>query len=266
MSKGVLVYAFNNESIDYIKQAEFLAKRIQQYLKLPTSIVTDATITSDVFDKVITVDVKDYTAKIYNNGHGSQSLSFKNTARAESYNLTPYDQTLVMDTDIIVCDDQLAHCFDQQHDLCMYRDAYDLAQTRNYKEFDKISETSVDFYWATCVYFTKTKINKVFFDLVKHISENWKHYRMVYQIVQPTFRNDFAFSIAVHIMNNHTTGNFVHPMPGKLYYTLDKDVLIDIQDTELMFLVDDGNNKFTPIKTKDMTIHAMNKFSLEELL
>ena len=27
------------------------------------------------------------------------------------------------------------------NDLCMYRDAYDLAQTRNYKEFDKISVT-----------------------------------------------------------------------------------------------------------------------------
>ena len=44
-----------------------------------------------------------------------------------------------------------------------------LAQTRNYKEFDKISETGVDFYWATCVFFRKTAVNKIFFDLVKHI-------------------------------------------------------------------------------------------------
>ena len=55
-------------------------------------------------------------------------------------------------------------------------------------------------------------------------------------------------------------------MPGKLFYTLDKDILVKMTNRRLTFLVDDGNNKFTPIKTKDMTIHAMNKFSLEELL
>ena len=266
MTKGVLVFAFNNESIDYIKQAKNLAMRMERFCNLPTSIVTDVDVRTTVFDRVIKVNVKDYTAKIYNNGHGSESLSFKNTARAESFDLSPYDETLVVDSDVIVCDSQLSNCFDQPNDLCMYRDAYDLAQTRNYKEFDKISETGVDFYWATCVFFRKTAVNKIFFDLVKHISENWKHYRMTYQITQPTFRNDFAFSIAAHIMNGHTKGDFVHPMPGKLFYTLDKDILVKMTNRRLTFLVDDGNNKFTPIKTKDMTIHAMNKFSLEELL
>ena len=40
--KGVLIFARNNAQIDYIKQAHFLAKRIKEYLDLPTTIVTDS--------------------------------------------------------------------------------------------------------------------------------------------------------------------------------------------------------------------------------
>lgn len=266
MSRGILVHAFNNETIDYVKQAKMLATRARMYLDLPTTIVTDVDITDDIFDHVVQTTVKDYTSKIYNNGNTAQSLSFKNTARADSYYSSPYDETLVLDTDIVICDDQFASCFEQPFDLCMYKDAYDLAQTRNYSEFNTISETGPNFYWATCVFFRKTNVNKVFFDLVKHISDNWKHYRMSYQIVQQTFRNDFAFSIAAHIMNGHENGTFVHPMPGTLFYTLDRDILLDINNDQLTFLLDDGTTNLTPLKTKGMTVHTMNKFSLEELL
>ena len=59
MTKGVLLFASNNKSIDYVKQAIFLAKRISKYMDLPTSIVTDTDIESmypndvDVFDYII---------------------------------------------------------------------------------------------------------------------------------------------------------------------------------------------------------------------
>lgn len=265
MSKGILVHAFNNEQVDYVKQAIFLAKRARKHLNLPVSIVTDCDV-PDVFDKVIKITKDGYTQKVYNNGHQAQQLTFKNNSRVISYDVTPYDQTLMLDTDIIICDDTFKQCFAQQKDLLLYKDAYDLAQTRDYREFSKISETSVDFYWATCVYFTKCKSNSIFFELLKHIEENWQHYRMAYQILSQTYRNDFAFSIAIHIMNNHSTGYFANPMPGKLFYTTDKDILLNINENELTFLLESKNNKYFPMKTKDITVHSMNKFSLEELL
>ena len=49
----------------------------------------------------------------------------------------------------------------------------------------------------------------MFFDLIKHIEENYIHYRNMYQFKTSVYRNDFAFSIAVHIMNGYQTGNFV---------------------------------------------------------
>ena len=44
MTRGVLLFASNNKSIDYVKQAAFLAKRIRKYMNLPTSVVTSTDI------------------------------------------------------------------------------------------------------------------------------------------------------------------------------------------------------------------------------
>ena len=263
MSKGILVHAFNNEDINYVKQASMVAERAKTHLDLPTSIITDCNIEDDgTFEHIIHLDTpQNYTQKMYNNGNVGKHLTFKNNARVLSYDLTPYEYTLMLDTDIIICDNSYKYCFEQSNPLLMYKDAYHLGQNLDYRQFNKISDPSIDFYWATCVYFAKCKQNKIFFDLIKHVEENWKHYRMVYQIVQQTFRNDFAFSIAVHILNGHAKGDIVVKMPSELYYTIDKDILHKINNDELTFIID--NN---PIKTKQMTVHAMNKYSLEELL
>lgn len=262
MSKGILVHAFNNEDINYVKQACMVAERAKKYLGLPTSVITDGEVPEGYFDKVINFNSPyNYTSRLYNSGHLGKHLTFKNNARVQSYNLTPYEQTLIIDTDIVICDDTFKYCFEHENPLLMYSNAYHLGQNLDYNEFKKISDSSVDFYWATCVYFVKCKQNKIFFDLLQHIEENYRHYRMLYQITQQTYRNDFAFSIAAHIMNGHTKGDFVNPMPGKLYYTIDKDKLHSIKDDTLTFVID--NN---PIKTKGLTVHAMDKYSLEEIL
>ena len=41
MSNGVVLFAFNNSSIDYIKQAIYCAKNVKKYLNLPVQLVTD---------------------------------------------------------------------------------------------------------------------------------------------------------------------------------------------------------------------------------
>ena len=70
--------------------------------------------------------------------------------------------------------------------------------------------------------------NKIYFELTKHIQENWQHYNSIFQINKNTFRNDWVFSIAVHIMNGYQRGDFSHELPGKLYFTSDKDILWEL--------------------------------------
>ena len=162
MSKGILVHAFNNEEIDYVKQACMVAERVKKYLDLPTSVITDCKVPKNVFDHVIEFNTPQrYTRKLYNNGNHGKHLTFKNNARVLSYDLSPYQQTLMIDSDIIICDDVYKNCFEQDNPLLMYKDAYHIGQNLDYREFNKISDSSVDFYWATCVYFVKCKQNKI---------------------------------------------------------------------------------------------------------
>ena len=98
MTKGVLVFAFNNEQIDYIKQAKDLAARVEKHLGLPTSIVTDAEIESKIFDKVIKFDGSTYLRqKTYHNGRHSTKLSFKNCARILAV-MRPHEDIEIADT------------------------------------------------------------------------------------------------------------------------------------------------------------------------
>lgn len=269
MSKGILVFAFNNRRIDYVTQAVELARRAKQHLGLPVSIITDSKIDSNVFDEIITYKISSINKKRYYDGSLSNSnLNFKNDARPCAYDLTPYNETLLLDTDYIIADDILSNCYKQTNDFLIYKDAVDLAGHRNYKEFDYVSNTGVDFYWATAVFFRKTELNKRFFELLKHIQENWIHYKQVYQIEGNTYRNDHAFSIAIHIINGFQKGNFAKSMPGKLIYTTDKDILEKLNEDEFTFLLEKKNRKgeYTLAKAKNQSIHIMNKFSLDRAL
>ena len=115
MSNGVLCFAHNNGKIDYLKQAEFLAKRVKQHLNLPTTLVTStpqSLNSNKVFDQVIKIADDNSNVKRYYNGSlHHQRLLFKNNDRVKSYELSPYDTTLVLDTDYIICNDVFKNAF-----------------------------------------------------------------------------------------------------------------------------------------------------------
>lgn len=275
-NRGVLLFARNNSSIDYVKQAVFLAKRIKKYLNIPTSVVTDSVeylndnFDASVFDKIISVN---YSHSMNNRRYSDGSVcsrtdNFKNDMRSKAFELSPYDETIVMDTDYIVSNDLLSKCFDRHDDLMLYKQSEDLANYRDNFEFNYVSAVSVDFYWATVIFFRKTVETKVFFNLVDHISDNWKHYRTIYQIDPVLFRNDYAFSIAIHIMNGFTKPEFMGELPGKMLYITDQDLIIEINSNNMKFLIQKEKHlgEYTAISTHGQSVHVMNKFSLERII
>lgn len=276
MSSGVVLIARNNAEIDYIKQAVFLAERVRKYLDLPTSLITDnkdyleTVYPNHVFDQVIEHKT-DYANSFrrYNDGTFTKKhLEFKNTSRSFVYDLTPYEETLLLDTDYIISNDMFKICFDQKHDFLIFKDAVELSGWRDTSEFKTITPSGPDFYWATAVFFRKSDTNRIFFNLLRHVQDNWLHYRSLYQIHSTVFRNDFVFSIAIHIMNGFIQNSFAQPMPGKLFYTTDRDLLVDINDDEFTLLVEKQKSygKYFPLKIKGSNLHIMNKFSLNRIL
>ena len=275
-SKGVFLFAKNNGQLDYVKQAVFLAKRIKKYLNVPVSLATDSpvyleeTYGTDDFDKIIKLDYTDERnlRYFYDGAMSKKKGGFKNANRASAYELSPYDETLLLDTDYIISNNLLESVFESDADFMIYKKSSDISQARNEDEFQKIDDVSVDFYWATVVFFKKTETNKKFFDLVKHIEDEWHHYRRTYQVKSHLFRNDFAFSIAIHIMNGFQPGSFAKELPGTMFYTADLDILWQLDDDEMMFLVGKENylGEYTTVRTKGLTVHVMNKFSLTRMI
>jgi len=277
MNKGFLIFAQNNSDIDYCKIAMFCAKRIKQYIDLPVSIVTDSPDWlkesnpdwNNYIDKII-VAYNNFkqTKKYYDGSMANKQLEFKNLTRTDSYDLTPYEQTIVIDSDYLVSSDLLKNVFDQQYDLALYSASHDIARWRDTSSFEFLNKESIPFYWATVCYFKKTDETKVFFSWLKHIKDNWTYYRNLYKIDSGMYRNDFGFSIAVHIMNGCTQGNFAARLPGKLFYTLDRDLLIEIKEDKFKFLVEKEkyHGEYLGVKTQGVDVHVMNKYSISRII
>ena len=111
-------------------------------------------------------------------------------------------------------------------------------------------------------------ITESFFNIVAYIKSNWNYYRMLYGIESSNFRNDFAFSIAIHIMNGSTTGTFATELPGKMIYASDKDILVSADKIKMKFLVEKKNHlgEYTLVKTTGLDVHVMNKSSLTRFI
>jgi hypothetical protein len=158
----------------------------------------------------------------------------------------------------------LKKAFDREYDIQLYKNSFDLAGWRNKSEFERINQYSIPFYWATVFFFRKTPITKTFFDLISYIKLNWLYFRMLYSIDSEMYRNDFAFSIAINIMNGKTNGEFVTELPGTMTYCTDRDILIKIDDNKVKLLIEkeDRYGEYMAAKATGIDIHVMNKVSL----
>jgi hypothetical protein len=271
MSVGALIFAHNNAGIDYTKLAVFAANRVKQFLNIPVSIVTDnvkwleAEYPDHPFEHVIEIDNESSTQKLFFDGTLSyKTLEWKNLTRGRAYDLTPYDKTLILDSDYIINSDILKNALTLDVPFQIYKKSFDLADWRDKKEFTRINQYSIPFYWATVVVFEKSFITQTFFDLISYIKVNWLYFRVLYGIEASSFRNDYAFSIAIHIMNGKIEGDFAIELPGSMTYIKDKDILLSMNEDKLNFLVEkkDHLGEYIATKTQGIDVHVMNKSSL----
>jgi len=276
MTTGAILFAQNNSTVDYIKLAVFAATRIINHLDIPVSIITDNPqwltehYPNHPFDQVIEIPIEATPQqKYFHDGTlASHKLDWKNKSRSSVYDLTPYDRTLVIDSDYIISSNILKTALINEHDFQIYSKSFDLASWRTSLEFTRINQYSIPFYWATVFIFNKNHITQCFFDLITYIRHNWIYFRNLYNIESSVFRNDFAFSIAIHIMNGKSNGEFAVELPGTMSYVIDKDILVDIIDDKIHILLEKQNHpgEYILSKTQGIDLHIMNKLSLSRFI
>jgi len=187
MTTGVVIFARNNEHIDYEAMARWSADNIERHLGIPTHIVTDHAPNDNArhFTDVGTV-------------------TWYNHNRMDAYQLTPWDRTLVLDADYVVASDQLRSVLEADQDFLAHRWAYDVTGCNDFAGLNWFGANRMPMWWATVIMFRRSRHAELIFESMRMIRDNWTHYRNLYKNTTATYRNDHALSIALGIVNGHT--------------------------------------------------------------
>lgn len=261
MKKGVVIFAFNNDLVDYRAMAQWSAKRIEKILKLPTTLITDQPCDSKDFDQVIVVDSEFNNRKFY---HEYQSVTnWNNQNRFSAFRLTPYDQTLVLDADYVVNSDRLNLLYHSTNDFLCHKTALDVALSDQFHTANNFGAVNTPMFWATVLYFTKTVFAESVFFIIEMVKNNWPHYRHLYQISNSLYRNDHALSIAMHILDYFNVSG--RQIPWNLLTTLPDYSLEQLDYCRWKITYDlDQKKKFIILDNQDF--HSLGKSQLGKIV
>lgn len=170
MSKGFVVLAQNNATDNYVEQAALLAMSLHAYKNANISLITNDQVPEEyvkLFDKIIPIPFDD----------SADDSDWKIENRWKIYHATPYDETIVLDTDMLVL---------QNLDVWWnFLSNYDLFFTSNVLTYrGELSDTS--YYRRTFVennlpnlfsglhYFKKCKFAQEFYTWLELVVNNWE--------------------------------------------------------------------------------------------
>lgn len=283
--RGFLIFANNNPQVDYGLVAICNALMIKSNLKENhVTFVTDEytlgwlkesrgeEILNRAFDNIIVQtwdEVHGQKATTERRFHDTLStthtLPWYNHSRPDAYALSPYEETILIDCDYLVADKTLDLAWGSHEDIMINRDALTLGHELPADQERMLDPFTIKMYWATCVYFRKSPTAKLLFDLVAHVRENYEFYQIVYGFKGTLYRNDFAFSIALHMLNGFGLDSVASLPSPVLLTSFDCDELYDVPaKNEFIFYVNDSKDrwKFTLSRVKGVNVHVMNKFSI----
>ena len=267
MTRGVVMFARDTEARSYTKMAAYCAKKITEHLKLPVTLITDydAEVDANNFDAIIRVDAETSTQTRKLTGD-TPVEAWRNFNRYSAYDLSPYDETILLDTDYICNSDKLLHLFTMdQPFLCHRRRIYLGSQSMTDVEtYGRDNEM----YWATVVYFKRSPEAESVFRMMQMIQENYDHYAKIYRFPISPYRNDFAISIAIGTVYGHImTPEVEIPWPlMNVEFTTDIKKITD-SSYELGFdKTVDGDSKRYKITTYQQDLHILNKDALVAII
>lgn len=275
MTEGVLLFCYNNRQVDYAKLSIISGGLAKKYLKKPVSLITDlSTIhwmktcgifqkANEIFDNIIETERPALeNNRNLHNGKSVEVIPFTNQNRYKAYELTPYDKTLLIDSDYFIFNDSLNEYFDVDQSVLLGERIKDVLSSDRTGYLDKnISDVSVKLLWATTCLFTKNSESKIFFDLVKTIYENYSVFAHIFRFDNRQFRNDIAFSVANHIMCNFAVSD-KYNLPSVLS-SIDRDIVYDCDINGVKLMVDKNlSGDYFLTSVRNSNVHIMNKKNL----
>jgi len=277
LPRGYVMYAHNNSSIDYGTLAVCNALLIKKHLKHNTvALISDNdtvkyitqqhgdAVMQAAFDRIIldTVFVENSeTRKFHDTRYTSFTDAYTNTNRPNVYNLSPFNETILIDSDYLMLDNTMDLVWDSVEDFMCNHKTRDLDNKINNFGFDnRFNEMSIPLYWATAVYFKKSEKSQLIFRLMNYIKENYAYYRYLYRFNHSGyFRNDYALSIAIHLTNNLMEYSSIKSLPvDHILFSMENDEMHDFIDGHCLITSEQQQGDFHLHRAMSNT-HIMNK-------
>lgn len=221
MTKGFLIFAQNSESINYIDQAYALALSIK--LSQPeinnVSLVTNNKVSKKyqkVFDNIIPIPWVDNT----------ESTRYAAEHRWKLFHVSPYDETMVLDSDMLLLDDISLwwnYCDNFDLKFCSRVNNHKgevIVDTVYRKAF--VSNKLTNPYFALH-YFKKSQASLEFYKVLEFVCNNWEwcYTKFAPENYQNWLSMDLAAAITIEITGQHESVidccsplEFVHMKPG----------------------------------------------------
>jgi hypothetical protein len=271
VSKGFLILAQNTNDVDYVRQAYALALSIKNTQKTVSavSLITNDVVPDSyqsVFDKIIPIP------------WSSDTVTTKYVAehRWKLYHVTPYYETIVLDTDMLVLED-----ISMWWNYCSHHDVKFCSRVKNYKN-EIIAEDP--FHRKTFIanklsnpyfalhYFKKNDVALAFYTLLELITFNheWFYGKFAPELYQDGISMDLSSAIAIEIMCCHeqvfdqtSPFEFVHmktPLQGW------DPITASWQDTVPYFFNKRGNLTVGNIKQGDIFHYVEKNFLTDDII
>ena len=262
MTTGVLIFAFNNEHLDYLAMANWSAKNIRRHLGLPVAVVTDITVPNNYkFEKVIPATASGNEGRQFDDLN--ESVTWYNGNRVDAYTLSPWAKTLVLDADYVVASDQLQTILDIDQDFVAHRWAYDVSAQPTFEKNNIFGQYHMPMWWATVMMFRRSRQAQLIFECMQMIRHNWNHYKSLYNVGRTTYRNDYALSIALGIVNGHVLNHASIPWGLATVTHNQKLSQLSPDHYRVDFIAQDGKPKWIQL---NQDFHAMGKAQLGAII
>jgi hypothetical protein len=221
VSKGFLIFAQNTESVDYVRQAYALALSIK--LSQPTinnvSLVTNNVVPDtykSIFDSIIEIPW----------GDQSNSSRFRAENRWKLYHCTPYDETIVLDSDMLLLEDISSwwnYCSNYDIKFCSRIKNHKLEPVIDTVYRKSFVENGLTNPYYALHYFKKTEAAYEFYKILEFVCTNWEwcYTKFAPNLYQDWLSMDLATAIAIEIygqyevsIDNCSPLEFIHMKPG----------------------------------------------------
>jgi hypothetical protein len=219
LDKGIVLLAQNNSKDNYVEQATALAASINQFNSIPVTLITDD-------------EVSDYSKKYFDQilpiawGDMAVESEWKVENRWKVFHQSPYKETIVMDTDMLVTKD-IEYLWD-------YYSNYDMFFTTNPVTYrgERISsnyyrkmfkENNLPNIYSALYYFKKTEFTHNFFAYLELVIKNFDDFQedLCPNLKQDSVSFDVAAAMTLKLMDiaddvtneENNTSKFVHMKP-----------------------------------------------------